>query len=400
VIGEVLPGGPAALAGLRPGDIVLRVGGTDVRDDCEFDAVAFQRSCEPVDVVVARGAERRTVSLTPADGLSFLERACREGARGACNRRALVLWALARSEREKETAIEAFASACRVGDAEACANGGLLVQERPGRERDAVPMLERACALGSAPGCSHLAFLHATGTLVPRNDATATPLYVRSCELGDTRGCYNEALMFENGRGVPKDQARAVAAYREACEEGRNPTACTNLGFLVERGLGVAQSAERAVELYGRGCAGAPCQAPNLTGCVNLARSYRDGKGVAKDVARAARMFQDLCEKPVDPGDVGSAELQQARACALLGGLYLNGSGVPKDLAKGRSYSEIGCSKGDAFAFQRGRRPLGRPESRRTSRSRPTSTTRAAWQGTASRASSSRRPTRRGTASR
>jgi TPR repeat protein len=59
-------------------------------------------------------------------------------------------------------------------------------------------------------------------------------------------------------------------------------------------------------------------------------------------------MFREACDRKENKDDIHSAE-NGARACSLLGGLYLAGDGVDKDLVKGRELSQLGCQRGDSF---------------------------------------------------
>ncbi|HET9794734.1 MAG TPA: PDZ domain-containing protein [Thermoanaerobaculia bacterium] len=332
---EVVAGGPGALAGIRPGDVVERIGGTPIGNVCDFDAAADERPIETVSLVVRRAGKSIEASVVPVGGKSFFEEACRLGSPGGCYR-------AAREAEAGERRLALLESACRLGSAAACADAGIALARSGNRPQDAVATLERACALGSGAGCAHEAFLHATGTVVSRDDRRATELYVRGCDLGDAKSCYNAGVMSDDGRGTPKNPKTAAARYEEACEGG-SPAACTNLGFLYENGRGVARDKTRAVAFYQRGCDGTRCQPPNRTGCVNVGRAYRDGIGVAKDPPRAEAIFREACDRPVDSGDVG-AEANRWRACSLLGAMYLG-----TDDAKGRELSERGCEGGDAF---------------------------------------------------
>ncbi|MEO8430255.1 MAG: PDZ domain-containing protein [Acidobacteriota bacterium] len=346
VVVEVLPGGPAAAAGIRLGDVVSEIGPAAIRSDCDFDQAAHVRTCEPVTVVVRRGGASVSAVVVPVEAETFHEKGCRDGSPTACFRHAFTLWARNRGG-DRERAADIYQAACRAGSAGACSHEGRNLLDRPDLASDAVPVLQKSCDLGSGSGCTSLAFLYATGKIVRRDDHRATPLYVRACDLGDAHGCYNAGLMSDDGRGVPRDTARAVARYREACELGSS-TACTNLGFHYEHGNGVEKNASRAFALYERGCRATSCQASNLGGCLNAGRARRDGIGVEKDAAKAAEVFREACDRKPDPDDPGSAE-NRSRGCSLLGGLYLAGDGVETDYAKGRELSETGCEQGDAF---------------------------------------------------
>jgi TPR repeat protein len=344
VVTSVSPGGPAANAGIRPNDVLERIGDAAIVFDCDADKADYNRACEPVRVVLRRGGDAVEVTLVPVDQMAFLEKACDGGNSNACFRAAWLRW-----DRRHENArtLELLGSACKAGSGEACAYEGLQLSENPERVGESLPVLERACELRSGGGCATLGFLYATGKAVARDDKRAAVLYRKSCELGDAQGCYNAGLMADDGRGVKEDAARAAAEYDEACELGSS-TACTNLGFLYERGRGVRQDRARAFALYERGCAGSSCLASNLGGCLNVGRAYRDGIGVAVDEAKAAAIFREACDRKVNQDDVHAAE-NGARACSLLGGLYMSGEGIPKDLEKGRELSVLGCERGDSF---------------------------------------------------
>lgn len=344
VVSSILPGGPAATAGIEASDVVETIGDTRLANDCDFAKLAYGRACEPVKVRVRRGGDVVELTLVPVDEKPFLEKACAGGNLSACFREAWLQWD--RKNPDPKT-LELFTSACTKGSADACAYEGLQLSDDETRWRAGVTALERACELDSGAGCAHLAFLHATGKAVAKDDKLAAQLYRKSCGLGDAQGCYNAALMADEGRGVPRDVTRAAADYEEACELGSS-TACTNFGFIQENGKGVRADKYLALAYYRRGCDGSACQASNLAGCVNVGRAYRDGIGTAKDAAKAAEIFREACDRKENKDDIHSAE-SGARACSLLGGLYLNGSGVQQDLAQGRELSELGCQRGDSF---------------------------------------------------
>lgn len=349
VVLEVLPGGPAAAAGITRNDIVEEIGPTHIGNDCDFDEAAFNRSCDPVRVVLRRAGAPVETKLGPVEQEPFFGRLCHDGIATACFRQARILWNRNRGN-DRDRALDLYQNACVSGSAEGCAEEGLrFFKDKTDRAQQAVVALQRSCDLGSGTGCTHLAFLYATGkgSLVKKDDRRATPLYVKGCDLGDALGCYNAGLMSDEGRGVARDISRAAARYDEACEMGSS-TGCTNLGFLYENGRGVKQDRARAAALYQRGCDGTSCQRSNLNGCVNIGRAYRDGMGVAKDAARAASVFEEACNRKPDPEDVNPAE-NSSRACSLLGALYLAGDGRAADLAKGRELSELGCERGDSF---------------------------------------------------
>lgn len=64
-IAEVATGSPAAEAGLRSDDLILRVDGAAVHDPAQVTMRIERRVGEPVDIVVERGAEQLTFVATP-----------------------------------------------------------------------------------------------------------------------------------------------------------------------------------------------------------------------------------------------------------------------------------------------------------------------------------------------
>lgn len=65
VVGRVLPGSPAEQAGLRPGDLILEVAGTEVGTWEELQLRVLPRANRDVQIVVRRDGERHTLSVVP-----------------------------------------------------------------------------------------------------------------------------------------------------------------------------------------------------------------------------------------------------------------------------------------------------------------------------------------------
>ena len=347
VVTHVFADGPAARAGVQVGDLLVAVDGTPVSDACALTLVAFTRpDCEDAHVTAWRAGQSRTLIIAPADATSVLEKRCSSGDSQACFRRAWLIWSVHKTGPEFARALDRFGTSCRGGSAAGCAYYGVALESQTGRDADRRAALERACTLGDGPGCSHLAYLHATGDLVPRDHVKATAFYETACTRGDSHGCYNLGVNLEGARGVARDLSRARATYARGCDGG-NPMACTNLGGLLKDEGAGTPDLPGALVAYTKGCEGSACEGANLLGCVNLARSYRDGIGTAADPARAAELFSAVCEDTI--GNAVPAATQQVKACALLGGMHLAGSAPESSAARGRALSERACDGGDDF---------------------------------------------------
>lgn len=67
-VGAITPGGPAAKAGIEPGDVILSIDGTPIKDgDALVELVSARRPGTSVKVVYARSGKRETVDVVIAD---------------------------------------------------------------------------------------------------------------------------------------------------------------------------------------------------------------------------------------------------------------------------------------------------------------------------------------------
>ena len=346
VVTHVFDGGPAALAGVRPDDVVVAVAGNPVATECALVGDAWNRECDDTIVVAWRGGQSRALVLALTNAMPMVASRCEAGDARACYRQAWLQWSRDQSPDGRKSALSLYERSCQAGSAEGCAHYGVALGEASApvaRQREA---FDRACTLRDGSGCAHLAYLYATGDGVMQDHARATDLYEQACTLGDPMGCYNVGLNYENGRGVSRDDRRAVAAYELGCDGG-SPMACTNLGGLLRSEALGKPDPVRAVQSWQRGCDGSACQGPNLLGCVNLARAFRDGIGGPADPGRAVDLLGAVCDNSID--NAVPAATQQVKACALLGGMHLAGTAPSSSAARGRQLSERSCDDGDPF---------------------------------------------------
>ena len=82
-MGEVIPGSPAEKAGVRAGDLIVRVDEREITNACEAIDALFAGGCASVSVVVARNAVNVELAMTPVDAKPFLSTACKRGTEAA-----------------------------------------------------------------------------------------------------------------------------------------------------------------------------------------------------------------------------------------------------------------------------------------------------------------------------
>jgi membrane-associated protease RseP (regulator of RpoE activity) len=71
---EVKPGSPAEKAGIKVGDVILKVGSDEIRDDKSYrEALGRKRAGDQVSLTLRRGGDEQTVEVTPVDKLSRTE---------------------------------------------------------------------------------------------------------------------------------------------------------------------------------------------------------------------------------------------------------------------------------------------------------------------------------------
>jgi len=144
---------------------------------------------------------------------------------------------------------------------------------------------EKACASGSAQGCSDLADLLDEGDGLPRDSRREDELYRRACDGGIALACEEFAFNVAEGKGAPKDRALAAAYYQKACEGG-DGVGCWYLGLAYADGAGVRKSAANAASSYQRGC-----ELGSGSACHNFSQCLARGIGVPRDAARAKALM-------------------------------------------------------------------------------------------------------------
>lgn len=256
---------------------------------------------------------------------------------GECN--TLGMAALGRARPAE--AIELLDRACTLGHAVGCSNlaglmrGGAGALSQPSR---AVGLYDRSCTLGFAEACSAVGSIYAEGKLVPADLARARSMYDQACLHRDAYGCFTAGMFASDGRGGPRSPEAAGERFDQACALG-HATACFNAGVLLYRDRGARPGEnERAVDYFGRACDG---QQP--AGCLRLGIATLHGHGVAADVARAGDLFERACTGGEADGCAAARMLKQPRGKGRKQPVVALTSSAPTLAIQGLRVHELEC---------------------------------------------------------
>jgi TPR repeat protein len=174
------------------------------------------------------------------------------------------------------------------GDPEAAAwlAAALLKRgDRPGLA-EAIQLLHHAAGAGNARAKYLLAFQHAIGQGVPRDEPRAAQLFREAAEGGIARAAYNLGVLYARGAGVPADAAQAAAWYERAARGG-DPYGAYAFARTIELS---PQARERAAEMaqYYRAAA----EQGHLPAAVRYGGLLGEGRGVPRDPVAAERFLR------------------------------------------------------------------------------------------------------------
>lgn len=207
---HVAAGSPGETAGLRPGDVVMRVDDLPAVPDALSQYIASKPAGSQVTVVYLRGGKRLTTSVTLADVRATYQRSA------------------ALNDAEAEVVLGRM---------------HLEEKDRPG----ACQWFRRAAEAGNAQGQTALAWCYENGVApLPKDLAQMAHWYRRAAEQDDASGQVGLALAYGKGQGVPRDDALAMHWAKRSAEQ-QNAGAMVLLAELYRLGAGVpADPAEAA----------------------------------------------------------------------------------------------------------------------------------------------------------
>lgn len=311
LVRTVQPRGPAARAGLQPGDVIQAIGGDLVQNVCGLRSAIERQGCAQVRLVIRREPDtiKLDVRLVPSASLP--------------------------QPRSDDTA------GCKNGDGAACV--------RLARAHDSAPdLLQLACDLGDADGCYELA-------LKRPNDRRGAAAYQQACDGGNALACTNLGWMYERGQGVALDTELGARLYERGCAgspcTGPNNLGCVNLGRLYRDGVGVKKDGAAATRLFRDVCGRKPREgddedAGNIARSCSLAgTAFLFGEGVPRNIPQALTLLEKGCAAADTFG------------CYNLGVIYDNGDDVPQDKTRAAGYYQRACDHGDSEACGRVKPP-------------------------------------------
>lgn len=309
LVGVVRLRGPAARAGLRPGDVIQAVDSDLIQSACGLTSAIAKHGCDQARLSVRRGIDTIALDVTLADSSTLpprrfnAQRACQGGDAAACT-------ALAKTHGE---AVDLLHLACNLGDAEGCYVLGLKLRN----DKEVAAAYEQACDGGYAQACTNLGWMYENARGVNKDPAAAARLYKRGCDgspcsAPNNLGCVNLGRAYRDGTGVEQDQFLATRLFRQVCDRApiagskedasHIARACSLAGTASLFGEGAGRDIQQALTLLEKGCA-----AGDTFGCYNLGTIYENGKEVPQDRSRAVTYYQRAC-------DNGDAEACQRTA--------------------------------------------------------------------------------------
>lgn len=347
LVGYTATYGPAYRAGIRPGDILLKIDGERITDcDALMRLLKDRAEGAKASVLFARPGLQQEVELTLTailDDKELLRRTLAEAENGviAAQWFAGTLYSQGKGTQKSELMAAAwFRRAAEGGHAEAQSRLGSLYRNGSGvpeNNEEAMRWTRAAADQGHQIAQTNVGYMYATGLGVARNYEEAVRWYRKAAETGGAQAQFNLADCYYFGRGVERNYNEAARWVKMSAAQ-KNTRAVSMLGWMYHMGHGVPQDDQQAVTLL---------QQAAETGCAeaqrNLGILYHTGAGVARDYHKSVTWFR----RAADQGDL--------KAMHNLGFIYLRGQGVPQ-------------SRKEAIAWFRKAAAGGLPESRQNLR--------------------------------
>jgi hypothetical protein len=291
LITETVPNGPAARAGIRPGDIILNFNGNNLEDSTDLRQKVSHTAIDS-DVVL----EVWRVASPDGDFYAALRRLADGG-------NAYVMYHLgtmheagtgiAKDERE---AVRWYQRAANAGSPHAMTSLGLMLIAGRGAAKDqpeGIRLLKGAADRDHPEALRRLAVLMVEGTALTRNLPEAERQLTKSAEAGHVLSMVDLGDMYD-ARESEQGWGQAAKWYARAADRG-NATAMVRLGILQQDGKGVLKDETAAANLYRKAA-----EDGSSSGMHNLALLYDKGIGVDR---RDPELAATLMLQAIDLGD-------------------------------------------------------------------------------------------------
>jgi uncharacterized protein len=202
-------------------------------------------------------------------------------------------------------------------DAEAAAWLAAALLKRGDRAglAEAIRLLRAASDAGNARAKYLLAFQHAAGQGVPKDETRAVLLFREAAEAGIARAAYNLGVLYAKGRGVPPDNTQALHWYERAAQAG-DPYGA----YAVARAIELSPQARTRVADMVRNYRLAAEQG-HLPAALRYGALLVEGRGVRKDRVEGERFLRHAVdngypEAAMTLGDLSAAQAMSGRGDA------------------------------------------------------------------------------------
>lgn len=289
----------AARAGILPGDLVVSIGGEDIRDGGQLRRLMRDLDAAAVDAGIIR------IGGGPDDLIAELGSAAARGNRDAT---------------------------LALGDVR------YFNLDGRGEPAAAEDYYERAFAMGDARAAYRLGTMYATGRGVAPDLAVATRWYRLAAEAGLPAGQHALGVTWWTGRywtglALVGDYAEAVRLFELAAARGHAPShlylgLARQFGYGVDRDYAAAAASYREAALAGE-----------VEAIVRLAEMAEAGQGAAADPVQALDLYRE------------AARLGSIEANRRLGQKYWRGDGVLLNPITAVAYLEAAAGQGDSASM-------------------------------------------------
>ncbi len=177
-------------------------------------------------------------------------------------------------------------------DAEAAAWLAAALLKRGDRAglAEAIRLLRTASDGGNGRAKYLLAFQHAAGQGVPKDETRAVQLFQEAAEAGIARAAYNLGVLYAKGRGVPPDSAQALHWYERAAQAG-DPYGAYAMARAIELSPQARTRAADVVRHYR-----VAAELGHLPAALRYGALLVEGRGVRKDQVEGERFLRHAAD--------------------------------------------------------------------------------------------------------